>query len=81
MNAAKIEANKPDYQDATISGNPSSASPLIGLAGPESERQIISLDLRGKTTEKLFQITKDNYANAPENKDCKLLLFEIFVSP
>ncbi len=72
LNAAKIEAEKPDYQDVAISGNLSSDSCLIGLASQGSKRYIMSVDLRGKTTETLFQITKENYTNAPENAKCKI---------
>ncbi len=72
LNAAKIEANKPDYQDVAISGNPSSDSCLIGLAWKACKWCIMSVDLREKTTEKLFQITMENYTNAPENAKCKI---------
>ncbi len=72
LNAAKIEAKKPDYQDVAISGNLSSDSCLIGLAGPEHNRRIITVDLRGKTTQTLLQITKENYTNPPpHNAHCK----------
>ncbi len=80
LNAAKLEANKPDYQDVAISGNLSSDSCLIGLAWEASKRCIMSVDLRGKTTETLFQITKENYTNAPEKADCKFFISKNLLS-
>ncbi len=72
LSAAKIEAEKPDYQDVAISGNPLSDSCLIGLAGSFLNQHITSFDLRGKTTETLFQITNENYTNPPpHNASCK----------
>ncbi len=74
LNAAKIEAEKPKYEDFTIARND---DVLIGLKTSQSDgflsTHIMALDLRTKDTHFLFELEKKQL-----QMKCMLLHYAIF---